>query len=428
MEDETEDGNTKITPVHSPEVELEAPPSKAFTLRGLFLAALADGSSVLRNGLHADDQKHAARALSTFGPDLQYDDGDYVIMGTGGKLTAPDEIVYTGDSGVTTRFLIPVAALAKGRTKIDGSKQIRSRPIGDLVDAMREAGVKIETENGGFPVTVTGKSFASDRTSIAGSRSSQFLSGLLIAAPYIGPRFRIDLKDELRSRPYIDITIDCMNRFGVDVERSGYHYFEVPPDQRYRPIEYRVEGDYTSASYFFAAAAVTEGDVRITNLNPDSTQGDRAILSYLEQMGCRISRGPNFVDLEGPEELRPIQVDMSNHPDLVPTVAAVAAFARGETIISNVDHLRYKESNRIKSISVNLNSCGINAEPTENGLRINGGNPEGGTIDPADDHRIAMAFSILGLGGEEVIVKNASVVNKSFPGFFDLLKKFQEHE
>ena len=413
----------EITPLGKINAVFTAPPSKAHTLRALFIASLAQGKSVLRNALYADDQKVAANSLSEFGAKITRKGDDFVVEGTGGEISAPQKPVFTGMSGVTTRFIVPFAALANGKSTIDGEARMRQRPIKEITDALVPLGVECElSDEGTLPVTVHGGNFEGGKTQLKGSESSQFLSGLLIAAPYTKNGVHVKIDGELKSKPYVDITIECMKSFGVAAVNRQYKEFFAPGKKKYAAREYDIEGDYSSASYFFAAAAVTVGKVRVKNLNPHSKQGDKFFLECIEKMGCAVKYGKDFVEVKG-GELRGISVDMANCPDIVPTLAVVAAFTDGKTEILNVGHLAGKESNRIKSVAKNLRECGIVVKDSKDSLEIIGGKPHGADIEGFNDHRIAMAFSILGLAVSGVRIMQPEVVSKSYPEFYDELAK-----
>ncbi len=416
-----------VAPLDDLDATISAPPSKAHTLRGLFVGSLANGESSLLNALHAADQQHAARALSTLGADVSYTDGDFHISGVDHRPGATDETVYTGKSGVTSRFILPVAALAPGRTVVDADEQMRSRPMGDLIEALRSAGLNISSNDGSLPVEVSGNTWTNRRISVSVHESSQYLSGLLISAPCVAGGLTVEIDGDLKSSPYVSMTEEVMEAFGARVEHPDERTYHVTPDQSYQARTYPIEGDFTSASYFMAAAAVTGGRVRIENLHRDSVQGDREITSLLSRMGSDVnwSESGTAVTVRG-GDLTAIRADMSDVPDLVPTIAVVAAFARGTTRIENVEHLAYKESDRLHSIQQNLSACGIDTAATETGLEIRGGQPEPATIDPYGDHRIAMAFAVLGLATPGTSIADPDVVRKSFSNFFDVLDELYD--
>ena len=410
----------EIKPVKELDAVFTAPPSKAHTLRGLFIASLANGKSIIKNALNADDQKTAANCLNALGAEIKFDEKDFLVKGTNGKPVSSGN-VFAKDSGVTARFLIPLAGLAEGNTFIDGSVRLRERPIGDLLNALEKTGFKYESSGKKLPITVMGGSFEGGITSIKGSASSQFLSALLLSAPCTKKGINISIEGKLLSKPYIDVTLECMQVFGVKVTNVDYKEFSVRP-QKYSPQDFLVEGDYSSASYFFAAAAITGGKVRVDNLNPNSKQGDKFFLNCLEKMGCKVFFGKNFVKVFG-GKLKGITIDMGNYPDIVPTLAVVAAFAKGKTIITNVSHLALKESNRLESTAAELQKCGIKVNASSDSLEIIGGKSHGGEIDSHNDHRIAMSFSIMGLAVPGIKIKDFEVVGKSFENFYAELEK-----
>ncbi|PIN85512.1 MAG: 3-phosphoshikimate 1-carboxyvinyltransferase [Candidatus Diapherotrites archaeon CG11_big_fil_rev_8_21_14_0_20_37_9] len=413
----------EIKKIGSLSADIVAPPSKAHTLRALFISALAEGKSTLRNALNAEDQQIAAKALNDLGAKIVFNGKDYLVQGAEGQLSSPKEIIYTANSGVTTRFLIPIAGIAKGNTIIDGSERMRERPIKELLESASKIGLKTESKEGKLPVKVIGKTLIGGKTEIDASESSQFLSALLIAGPLTENGMSVSVKGEMRSKPYVDITLDCMADFGVKTDREGYESFFVKSGQSYKGRDYLIEGDYSSSSYLFAAAAITGGIVKVRNLNKNSAQGDKEFIYFLEKMGCNVNFSGDSIVVEG-NSLNAIDVDMSSCPDVVPTLAVVAAFAEGKTRISNISHLSAKESNRIETTAENLRRCGIKAIPGKDFLEIIGGKPHGAVIEPYNDHRIAMAFSIMGLQTGEMRINNPNCVGKSFPDFFSVLKKF----
>jgi 3-phosphoshikimate 1-carboxyvinyltransferase len=271
------------------------------------------------------------------------------------------------------------------------------------------------------PVGVKGGGLGGGKITLSGKESSQYLSSLLLAAPYARNDLEVRVTKELVSRPYVDITLKVMENFGVRVERDQYRYFRVPAGSPYRAIRYSVEGDVSTASYFWAAAAVTGGEITTENIFPHTTpQGDIAFLDILESMGCRVYRGSDQVTVQG-GELCGIEVDMKDLPDMVPTLASVALFARGRTMISNAAHLRFKESDRLSAIACEWKALGARVEEQKDGLVIHGREPlKGGLADPHGDHRLAMSLAVVGLKVPEVRIKDETCANKSFPEFWDL--------
>ncbi len=410
----------EITPVKFIDAVITLPGSKSFSHRALIVAGLADGRSSLKNLLRADDTLHTAQALRQLGCEIAWE-GDLCRMtGVGGRLRLPAGPIYLGDSGTSMRFLCAVAALGHGRYVLTGSQRLCQRPIQDLLDALARLGVAATSEhhNDCPPVIVQARGLAGGPTTVSGTVSSQFLSALLLISPFAAREVEIEVEGDLVSRPYVDITLNVMEDFGIAYYRQGYHYFTVPAGQRYQAREYEVEGDASSASYFLGAAAITGGRVTLTNLNPQSCQGDSDFVKVLAQMGCLVEASPAGVVLQG-RPLQAIQINMSHMPDLVPTLAVVAAFAQGETVITGVAHLRHKESDRLQAVATELAKLGIAAHQTGDGLRIQGGQPHGALIETYNDHRIAMSFALAGLKTPGISISGPECVAKSFPEFWE---------
>ena len=400
---------------------VQAPPSKAHTLRALFIASLASGRSTLKNALNAEDQRLSAAALRRMGAKINFDGNDFHISGVGGMPRAPAGKLYLGNSGAGIRFIMSAAALAKGPTVIDGSARMRKRPANDLIDALRQLGIVIGKAGGkaAFPVVVRGNTFNGGVASLSGEKSSQYFSSILISAPYAQHDVTIRATKAIKSRPYIDITLQCMREFGARASNKGYRKFFVEAGKGYKGRQYAIEGDYSNASYFFAAAALTGGKVVVKNLKKNSKQGDMKFIGLLKKMGCTVRQGSNNVEVAGPTKLRAIKADMGDMPDIVPTLAVVAACASGTTKITNIEHLRIKESDRIGAVVRELRKLGVKATESKGGMSITGGIKKGGgTVETYNDHRIAMSFAVLGLRQEGIKIKNPGCVSKSFPDFF----------
>ncbi len=419
----------EINPLIHCDATITIPGSKSFTHRALIVSALAEGESVLPNALRSEDTEHTARGLEKFGAPIFWEENLARVRGTGGNLRGAGEKIYVGDSGTSMRFLTALAALKRGRTQLDGSERMRQRPMAELLDGLNGLGVKAYSVEGkGFPpVVVESRGLPGGVVRVHGEESSQFLSGLLLISPYAEGDVRIELAGHLASRPYVDITRDVMSAFGVEVQCAGDSSFFIRGGQRYRPREYRVEGDASNASYFFAAAGVTRGRVRVENFHPSSVQGDVGFLGTLEKMGCEVKRGEDFAEVWG-KELHGIEVDMNAMPDLVPTLAVAAAFAQGVTLIKNVGHLRLKESDRISAVSGELAKMGVRVEAGEDWIKVKGGRARGAEIETHNDHRLAMSFAVAGLAVPGVKIKGEGCVAKSFPGFWETLGKLYGRE
>jgi 3-phosphoshikimate 1-carboxyvinyltransferase len=400
------------------------PGSKSYTHRALILSSLADGESVLIHALRCEDTEHTVQALIKFGVEVFWESDRVRVQGKGGKFKATDDRIDVGNSGASMRFLTALAALKNGVTLLDGSERMRKRPIGELLNGLGELGVKAYSKKGDDcpPVIVESQGLKGGTVRIKGEESSQFLSSLLMVAPYALKDVSIEVIGPLASKPYVDITQDVMSAFGVEIKSQRFRSFFVKAGQRYLPQKYRIEGDVSSASYFFSAAAVCRGRVKVKNLNPVTLQGDIGFLKILERMGCSVTRGKDWIEVLG-REIHGIEMDMNEMPDLVPTLAVIAAFAQGKTVIQNIGHLRFKESDRIHSLALELSKMGIRVKEGENGLEIEGGKPHGAEIETYDDHRLAMSFAIGGLAIPGVKIKGERCVDKSFPGFWEVLQE-----
>jgi 3-phosphoshikimate 1-carboxyvinyltransferase len=415
----------EVTPLGHCDGTLTIPGSKSYTHRALILSSLADGESVLINALQCEDTAHTVQALIKFGIPIFWENDRIRILGRGGRFKATGDRIDVGNSGTSMRFLTALAALNNGITLLDGSERMRKRPIGELLSGLGELGVRAYSQKGNDypPVIVESQGLKGGTVKIKGEESSQFLSGLLMVAPYAQRDVSIEVTGSLASEPYVDITLDVMSAFGVGIRNQGYRSFFIKAGQRYLPQKYRIEGDASNASYFFSAAAVCRGKVKVKNLNPATIQGDIGFLDILERMGCGVTRGSDWIEVLG-GELHGIEIDMNEMPDLVPTLAVTAAFARGRTVIQNIGHLRFKESDRIHALAAELGKMGIRVNEGEDGLEVEGGKPQGAEIETYDDHRMAMSFAIAGLGVPGVKIKGERCVDKSFPEFWEELQKF----
>lgn len=403
--------------------KIKAPPSKSYTHRAMVAASLADGNSYLKNALLSDDTNYTIKAFQLLGAGIEISENNLKIKGTGGDFPIPKSplYIYCGNSGTTLRFIASVAALVGKKVILDGDLRLKKRPIKDLVYALKSLGVRVEfEEKKTLPILIDGGKIKGGHLTISGEKSSQFVSSLLLVSPYFKNGLRLHAVNQV-SQPYIEITLEVMKSFGVRVWRKNNSYLVNP--QHYKGREYKIEGDYSSASYFFAAAAITGGKVTVSNLNTKSIQGDRYLLSLLTKMGCHVLKDKNSVTVRG-GRLKSLTIDMSDYPDLVPTLSILAAKASGKTIIKEIRHLRFKETDRIKALGSQLSKFGIETQTTDNSLIIFGGRLKGTKVETYNDHRMAMSFSIASLVADgHTLIKNAEVVNKSYPTFYDDLKK-----
>jgi 3-phosphoshikimate 1-carboxyvinyltransferase len=406
---------------------ISVPGSKSYTHRMLIAAALAKGASTLKNALISEDTQFTIDALRQMGIEIKVNRTDVRVMGQAGHLESCDEPIFLGNSGTSMRLLAATAALGKGTYTLTGTARMQMRPIKDLLSALQEMGVRVHVLNGNDcpPVEVTGGTISADKVRIKCQQSSQYLSALLLMAPCTRNGLEIRVTDGPVSRPYVDLTIELLKTFGIRFEREGYRKFKVPGEQVYRAGKYVVEADCSQAAYFWSAAAISGAKIKVAGINSDSAQGDVRFVDLLEQMGCLISRESDGIAVAG-GPLRAIEADMADMPDQVPTLAVVAAFARGISVIKNVAHLRSKESDRLTATVTELKKMGIGAACTDNGLVVWGGMPRGSVIDTYNDHRIAMSFAIAGLNVPGVCIRGEDCVGKSFPGFWRVFEELYQ--
>jgi 3-phosphoshikimate 1-carboxyvinyltransferase len=434
-----------LTPLKSPPcTRISVPGSKSHTNRALLVSALAEGTTHLKNALFSEDTHYFAQALADLGFDviLDKDSKTMTLTGYGGEIPAKQADLFIGNAGTAARFLTAMLTIGDGEFYLDGADRMRQRPIGDLVVALNHLGAKISGKQSAIPLTALGtdsrlRSFCppvtinasglpGGSTSIRGDISSQFLSGLLMVAPYARNEVVINVEGPLHSRPYIDLTLGVMADFGIDIERKGYARFRVTPDKYHSSETYTIESDASAASYFFAAPAICGGWVEVDNLTRTTRQGDIAFLDVLAQMGCTVTEVGGAVRVSGSERLQGVDVDMSNISDTSMTLAAIAPFAETPTTIRGIASSRVKETDRIAATVAELRQLGVQVRE----------HPDGMTIDPCkefhpaqiktyDDHRIAMAFALVGLRIPGIEIKNPGCVAKTFPAYFDVLERLR---
>ncbi|MDD4861642.1 MAG: 3-phosphoshikimate 1-carboxyvinyltransferase, partial [Smithellaceae bacterium] len=323
------------------------------------------------------------------------------------------------------RFLTALVCLGRGSYILTGESRLRERPVGPLVDALQEMGVEITCRNNCPPVTVSANGLKGGRISLSNIESSQYVSALLLCGPYTAKGIELSLTGNIVSAPYIDLTVGVMKDFGAKIMQTGRHFYGVGTQSIYTGHNYDVEGDASSASYFFLAAALLKRPVRVYGIKLDSIQGDIGLLSILEKLGCRIAGGKTWVEVSATDDLvsGDMTFDMGNMPDMVPTVGVLAAYRAGRTTITNVAHLRIKESNRLAAMAAELGRIGIAASESPDGLIIDGGTPRAADIETYNDHRIAMSFAVAGLVTPGIQIADKKCVDKSFPDFWRELAK-----
>ena len=395
---------------------IAAPSSKSMTHRAVICSALAQGRSRVEQPLSADDTEGTLRVLQALGVGVEKLEKSWIIEG--GELNPPTEALDCGESGTTLRLMTAVCALVEGPSVLKGGPSLSGRPVEPLLEALRQLGVNCESRGGNPPVKGHGKGgFEGGEASIRGDISSQFVSALLLIAPFAREQLRVKVTTRLESAPYVGMTLDAMRSFGVQAEASeGYREITVER-QAYTPTKFAVEGDWSSGAFMLAAGALA-GKVSVENLHPGSRQADAAIAEILGKMGAKPQFGGQGVSVEG-AELRGIDWDLTDSPDLFPVVAALCSAAKGESSLRGIQRLRLKESDRISSMVEGLSRMGVETESSEGTMVIHGGAPEGAVIDPHDDHRIAMAFGVLGLAARgETTIEDAGCVSKSYPDFW----------
>jgi 3-phosphoshikimate 1-carboxyvinyltransferase len=393
-----------------------APSSKSMTHRAVICSALAQGRSRVEHPLSADDTEATLRVVQALGVGVEKLKGSWIIEG--GELSPSKEALDCGESGTTLRLMTAVCALVEGPSVLKGGPSLSGRPVESLLDAMRQLGVDCDSRGGNPPVKIQGKGgFKGCEASIRGDISSQFVSALLLIAPFAREELRVKVTTRLESAPYVGMTLDAMRGFGVQAEASeGYREITVKR-QAYAPTTFAVEGDWSSGAYMLAAGALA-GKVSVENLHSGSRQADAAIAEILGEMGAEPQFRGERVSVEC-AELRGIDWDLADSPDLFPVVAALCSAAKGESSLRGIKRLRLKESDRIASMVEGLSRMGVKTESSDEMLIIHGGAPEGAVIDPHDDHRIAMAFGVLGLAARGgTTIKDAECVSKSYPDFW----------
>jgi len=404
---------------------VKAPPSKSYTHRAFIAAMLSEGETFIGNPLSSADTEATLKACEAFGAETEEAKGGIIIRGVE-RLKAPSQPINCRESASTLRFLIPVAALAEGKTVLTGEGSLLNRPVGPLVEALRKIGVKCWSKDGKPPVLVEGPSLRGGEISLPGNVSSQFFSGLIFACPLAERNSEVKVEGRLESKPYVDLTVHVVSRHGVRVEILGDHEaFKIPGGQRYRAAVHKVPGDFSSASFLMAAAALTsEEGLKVEGLNLElQNQPDIEIINVLRGMGARVEAESFHVKVSK-GNLRGITFNAEDWPDLVPVVAALACHAEGETRITGAGRLRIKESDRLAALSRELSKMGVKVEEKADGLVLRGGRVHGAEIDPHGDHRIAMACAVAALKAEgETVIFNAECVGKSYPEFFQVLRE-----
>jgi 3-phosphoshikimate 1-carboxyvinyltransferase len=421
-----------------PNVTVSVPGSKSITNRALVLAALSDSTSYgckVKGVLRSEDTNLMLDCLRKLGIEVEDVDPSTLLVLRGGSadFVPEDEWIpndradlFVGNSGTTIRFLTAFVALGEGSYRLDGIPRMRQRPIQDLLDALNQLGVDARSEfgNGCPPVVVHANGIRGGHVRIRADVSSQFLSAIMMVAPFAREDVTIEIVGTLVSEPYIEMTIGVLQAFSLKIQADGPYRYVIPGHQRQATTDYRVEPDASSASYFLAAAAITGGTVGVPDLTMSSIQGDVSFLDKLEEMGCNVCRGRDSIGVTG-RPLRGISVDMNDLSDTVMTLAAVACFAEGPTTIRNVAHIRHKETDRITALATELRKLGAEVEEFSDGLKITPRPLKGCAVETYNDHRMAMSLALIGLKVPGVIIKNPGCVAKTYPGFWQDFEKLR---
>ena len=422
-----------LDPIAKINGEVNLPGSKSLSNRALLLAALAKGTTKITNLLESDDTRHMLTALKQLGIKytLSDDRTECIVVGNGGPVNSENfEELFLGNAGTAMRPLCAALCLGKGSYLLTGEPRMKERPIGHLVDALRQAGANInyiETE-GYPPLQIEAKGLSAGNVEIEGAISSQFLTALLLASPMAKEDMTISILGELVSKPYIDITLHIMKEFGVDVVNDNYEKFSIKGGQTYKAVDsFMVEGDASSASYFLAAAAIKGGTVKVTGIGKNSIQGDVAFAEVLEKMGAKVEWGDDYVSVTK-GELNAIDMDFNHIPDAAMTIATTALFAKGTTILRNIYNWRVKETDRLFAMATELRKVGAEVEEGEDYLKITPPSQlKHAAIDTYDDHRMAMCFSLLALDPVSVTINEPECTAKTFPTYFDVLESVSSY-
>lgn len=403
---------------------VRVPGSKSLSQRALVAAALAKGDSFISNVLVSQDVIYLIGGLRALGARIESAGDGFSVYGTAGKLINSEKELFLGNNGTALRFLTALVCLGKGKYVLTGEKRLCERPVGTLVDALKEMGVDIVCHNNCPPVEIDANGLAGGRVTLTDIESSQYVSALLLCAPYTHRGIGLTLEGGVVSTPYIDLTIKVMHDFGADISETGKYEYYVKPGEIYQGRKYLVEGDASSASYFFLAAAVLKQTIRVEGISRLCGQGDIGLLDIFEKIGCKVESGENWVEVTGGSLTKGNLVfDLNDMPDMVPTLAVLSAFREGQTVIENVAHLRIKESDRLAAVVAELNRTGIQARELPEGLVIEGGKMRPAKIETYNDHRMAMSFAVAGLARRGIEISDKKCVEKSFPTFWEELKK-----
>lgn len=414
----------QLIPLKKPvTTEVTLPGSLSYTVRALALAAMTKGTVTIHNPLKSDDTYAMLGALQILGIKCEEEINSFIVYGDISQVRNQEYEINIRLSGRSARTLLAMLCIVPGVKTLTCAEGFKKRPMEGLVDGLRQMGAVIEylEQAGSLPVKITSSKLNPGIVKMRGEVSSQYFSGIMMIAPFVGET-TIEVIGEQASKPYIDITLDTMEKFNVFVKNDKYKTYSIPAGQLYKQTTYTVEPDATAASYFWGIAAVTGSAIKVKNITPESKQGDVRFIEVLKKMGCSVKSEDDGITVQGNNDLNGIQVNMNHTPDVVPTLAVVASFAKGTTQITGVDHLQGKESNRIEAPKEELTKMGVKVSSTENSLTVTGTEPHGATVDTHGDHRIAMSLAVAGSRIPGMIINNPEVVNKSFPDFWSTIE------
>jgi 3-phosphoshikimate 1-carboxyvinyltransferase len=407
----------ELKPIRRAAGRVRLPGSKSISNRVLLLAALASGDTEVSGLLDADDTRVMRDALSKLGVRFWR----RRVRGVGGPFPVKKAELFLGNAGTAFRPLTAALVMSSGEYRLSGAPRMHERPIGDLVNALRAIGADVEYLGAdGYPPLALHPATIklNEPVTVKGDVSSQFLTALLMALPLLDSKSRVEVRGELISRPYVEMTLNVMRRFGVEVTRKEWHSFEVPAARYVSPGKIYVEGDASSASYFLAAGAIGGGPVRVEGVGRDSIQGDVRFTEVLERMGARVSMGDGWIEAAGGKKLKAVDMDLNHIPDAAMTAAVMALFADGPSTLRNIGSWRVKETDRLAAMATELRKLGARVEEGRDSLRISPGKLKAAVIDTYDDHRMAMSFSLAALGGVPVRINDPGCVAKTFPEYF----------
>ncbi len=414
----------KIFPLINPIIKaIGIPGSKSYTNRALLMAALTKERVIIKNPLMSDDTCAMLSNLKLLGINIEVEDSAIIVNGSLEDIRKGKYSLNANLAATAIRFLLPLLCIVPGEKILTGNEGLNKRPIGELVNALRQLGAKIIylKKEGYPPLKIISSQLKSKPLYMKGDISSQFFSAIFMIAPALG-ELEIHVEGKQISKPYIDMTIDTMKHFGIVVENNNYKTYRMPLKQAYHCKSYVVEGDFSSASYFFAIAVITKSTITLKNLNPDSLQADKKLLPILKRMGNMITWKENEITIAG-KEITPVTINMIDFPDQAQTLAVLLSFAKGKSILTGLQSLHIKETDRLKATVNELAKMGIKTEATHDTLTIYGGNPKPAVIDTYGDQRTAMSFAIAGAKLSGMIINNPEVVNKTFPEFWDKLEQ-----